>query len=121
MSNLQEYYEQITYEDYRMLAFGGSPSVDVKYCDDTWVDFTIDEVEKIQYCIDNFTTFNSDYKFSTSDRFLNRRSVMLIDSDHLVIVKLKYDWYICYQSLDSYYKCDQFDGLLMFIKEEYSR
>lgn len=123
-------YQEITSEEYDTLVSGVSnPEYDdwetnpeysnydeTRFIDENWIPFTKQELKKIQELLPD-AHYNKQIKTS--------RNEARIDSElsDLIMIKLKDDWYYAFLKMseqeegDLYFKCDQFEGLIQFIKD----
>ena len=90
-----------------------------QFASDNWVDFTQKELDQIRSCIPNDIV----KLYTTRIYDINRDIIFAIDvDDSFYIYKLRDEWYYLQNSDNirmyrTYYRCDQFDGLLQCLSD----
>ena len=120
-----EYYTQISRDDYtKKIGFDGG-GWDENFISDTWVSFTEKELEfiknltkgDIKEVMDDVPSIGS---YIRVEHTKIDRKTRIVEYHYLWINKSKDEWYYLNDYNSLYYKCDQFEGLIACLKNEIS-
>lgn len=112
-------YQEITSDEYNTATIGDEPSDELDFIGEHWENFTKKEIDELRKCLHGD---NIKFEFIDSPHFPNVNMARL-DYDKSVIIKLKDEWYYVILDMsdqeqdDTYFKCDQFSGLIKLIKD----
>ena len=139
--NHNQYYQEISEEEFDEstgfdIEYGEGTTWDPSFIKENWIDFTNGELNSIKKLLPDENIINR-YEYSDWDDNLNYTRAMVINHTNpkfipeddannwrgtiFIIIKLKDEWFYIFNWDESKkYKCDQFTGLLEYIKDKFT-